>query len=51
MTQPDVVENEVAVNYNDPFARFETWAMGLGEASAISREDEEENHHVANYKR
>ena len=42
MTQPDVVENEVAVNYNDPFARFETWAMGLGEASAISSEDEEE---------
>ena len=42
MTQPDVVENEVAQNYNDPFARFETWAMGLGEASAISSEDEEE---------
>jgi hypothetical protein len=42
MTQPDVVENEVAVNYNDPFARFETWAMGLGEASAISSEDQEE---------
>jgi hypothetical protein len=42
MTQPDVVENEVSVNYNDPFARFETWAMGLGEASAISSEDEEE---------
>jgi len=42
MTQPDVVENEVAVNYNDPFAKFETWAMGLGEASAISSEDQEE---------
>ena len=42
MTQLDVVENEVAQNYNDPFARFETWAMGLGEASAISSEDQEE---------
>ncbi len=42
MTQPHVVENEVAQNYNDPFARFETWAMGLGEASAISSEDPEE---------
>jgi hypothetical protein len=42
MTQPDVVENEVAANYNDPFARFETWAMGLGEASAIASEDQEE---------
>jgi len=44
MTQPDVVENEVAVNYNDPFAKFETWAMGLGEASAISSEDQEEKY-------
>lgn len=42
MTQPEVTEDEVAVNYNDPFAKFETWAMGLGEASSIASDDPEE---------
>ena len=42
MTQPEVTEDEVAVNYNDPFAKFETWAMGLGEDSAIASDDQEE---------
>jgi hypothetical protein len=42
MTQPEVTENEVVANYNDPFAKFETWAMGLGEDSAIASDDQEE---------
>jgi hypothetical protein len=42
MTQPEVTEDEVAINHNDPFAKFETWAMGLGEASSIASEDPEE---------
>lgn len=43
MTTPDVIANEEQepTNY-DPFAKFETWAMGLGEDSAIQSQDPEE---------
>ena len=46
MTQQeqDVLANEdVEIDtYEDPFARFEDWAMGLGEDSAIQSQDPEE---------
>ena len=44
MTQQDELANEdVEIDtYEDPFARFEDWAMGLGEESAIQSSDPEE---------
>ena len=44
MTQQDELANEdVEIDtYEDPFARFEDWAMGLGEESAIQSSDQEE---------
>lgn len=39
-TQEESQENET-LTY-DPFAKFEQWAMGIGEASAITSEDEGE---------
>jgi hypothetical protein len=45
MTQQNEVTNEdveIDLEDNDPFAKFENWVMGLGEASAIISEDPEE---------
>jgi hypothetical protein len=44
LTQQEVqTENEeIGSNYVDPFAKFEQWAMGLGEDSAIASQDPEE---------
>ena len=44
MTQEEVHNEEVAVEREeyDPFAQFENWVMGLGEASAITSEDPDE---------
>ncbi len=42
MTQQEVSEDEEQEEAYDPFAKFETWAMSLGEESAISSEDPEE---------
>jgi hypothetical protein len=41
MTEQEV-EEETEHTAVDPFAKFERWAMELGEASAITSEDEEE---------
>jgi hypothetical protein len=41
MTQKEVTEDEEQEEVYDPFARFEQWAMALGEESAISSNDEE----------
>jgi cell pole-organizing protein PopZ len=41
MTQEEIVEEDQEEAY-DPFDKFENWAMGLGEESAISSQDEEE---------
>jgi hypothetical protein len=38
----EVQEDESVVDYSDPFAKFETWAMSLGEESAIASNDQEE---------
>jgi hypothetical protein len=35
-------DEDLVSNYNDPFAKFEQWAMGLGEDSAITSQDPEE---------
>jgi hypothetical protein len=44
MTQEEVQNEEVTVERAeyDPFAQFENWVMGLGEASAITSEDPDE---------
>jgi hypothetical protein len=44
MTQEEVQNEEVAVEREeyDPFSQFENWVMGLGEASAITSEDPDE---------
>jgi hypothetical protein len=45
MTQEELQNEDVEIDTaesDDPFARFEQWVMGLGEASAIASEDEEE---------
>jgi hypothetical protein len=41
--QDDIANEDVEIDtYEDPFARFEDWAMGLGEESAIQSQDPEE---------
>ena len=40
--QDEVQEEEFESVGSDPFAKFEQWAMSLGEASAITSQDEEE---------
>ena len=41
--QEDIANEDVEVDtYEDPFARFESWAMGLGEESAIQSQDPDE---------
>ena len=46
MTQPTNEEAELDLDsieeFNDPFAKFEDWAMNLGEDNAITSQDEEE---------
>jgi hypothetical protein len=42
MTQQEVSEDEEQEEAYDPFKKFEAWAMSLGEESAISSEDPEE---------
>jgi len=43
LTQEDMQEDiEVEQTQDDPFAKFENWVMGLGEESAITSEDPEE---------
>jgi hypothetical protein len=43
MTQEEIANEDVEiVTFEDPFSRFEDWAMGLGEDSAISSQDPEE---------
>ena len=41
--QEDLATEDVEMDtYEDPFARFENWAMGLGEESAIQSQDPDE---------
>jgi hypothetical protein len=41
--QDEIANEDVELDtYVDPFAKFEEWAMGLGESSAIQSEDPEE---------
>ena len=43
MTQEEIANEDVEIDtFEDPFSRFEDWAMNLGEASAIASEDPEE---------
>ncbi len=44
MTQEEIANEDVDVEEDsyDPFAKFENWVMGLGEASSITSEDPEE---------
>ena len=42
MTQEEVTEEEQSIEAYDPFAKFEQWAMQLGEESAITSQDSEE---------
>ena len=42
MTQYDDLEEDAEVILADPFAAFENWAMALGEESAITSQDPEE---------
>jgi hypothetical protein len=43
MTQEDIENDDVEIQAEDnPFEKFESWIMSLGEASAITSEDEEE---------
>jgi len=44
MTTQEEISNEDLdeKSYKDPFAKFEAWAMGLGEDSAVQSEDPEE---------
>jgi hypothetical protein len=44
MTQQDTINNEDldVITTEDPFSRFESWVMGLGEESAIQSTDPEE---------
>jgi len=44
MTQEEINNEDLAVETedNDPFAQFENWVMGLGEDSAVTSEDPEE---------
>jgi hypothetical protein len=42
MTQEEVTEDEEQEEAYDPFSKFEAWAMSLGEESAISSKDPEE---------
>lgn len=41
-SQDQIAVEETGIKTNDPFAKFETWAMTLGEASAIQSQDPEE---------
>jgi hypothetical protein len=40
--QEETHEETINASYEDPFMKFEAWAMGLGEDSAITSEDPEE---------
>ena len=42
MTSQEQTKNKASNQYNDPFAKFEAWAMGLGESSAIQSSDPDE---------
>jgi hypothetical protein len=42
MTQQEELEEDAEITAADPFAAFEEWAMSLGEASAITSSDPEE---------
>lgn len=42
MTSEEEIQNEDAESSYDPFAKFEQWAMALGEESAIQSQDPEE---------
>ena len=42
MTDDDQINDEVVVEVEDELEKFETWIMGLGEESAITSQDEEE---------
>ena len=42
MTQQEVTEDEEQEEAYDPFEKFETWAMSLGEESTITSKDSEE---------
>jgi hypothetical protein len=44
MTQEEINNEDLTVETedNDPFAQFENWVMGLGEESAVTSEDPEE---------
>jgi hypothetical protein len=42
MTQQEELEEDAEITAADPFAAFEEWAMNLGEASAITSSDPEE---------
>ena len=43
MTQEEIANEDVEIDtFEDPFDQFENWAMNLGETSAISSQDQEE---------